>query len=66
MRKLVTIESKFRVLIKTEGQTLRLCARTYKNQPVDSLVVFPKLRSVIELVQIIDPLQHHLLVFACK
>lgn len=39
---------------------------TYKDQSVDLLVLLPKLWSLIQLVQLVDPLQHHLVGFTCK
>lgn len=39
---------------------------TYKDQPVDPWVVPPKLRRLIQLVQLVDPLQHHLVGFTWK
>lgn len=39
---------------------------TYKDQPVDPWVVPPELRRLIQLVQLVDPLQHHLVGFTWK
>lgn len=39
---------------------------TYKDQPVDPRVLPPELWRLIQLVQLVDPLQHHLVGFTCK
>lgn len=39
---------------------------TYKDQAVDPRRPLPELRGLIELIQLVDPLQHHLVDFTCN
>lgn len=41
----------------------RVCVFTYKDQAVDPWVLLPKLWSLIQIIQLVDPLQHHLVGF---
>lgn len=43
-----------------------VCVFTYKDQAVDPRGLLPKLWSLIQLIQLVDPLQHHLVGFTCK
>lgn len=42
-----------------------VCVFTYKDKPVYSRVL-PELLRLIQLVQLVNPLQHHLVAFICK